>query len=851
MPKSKEMEEEMKENSQDKNFMYKLAEFIVDKRNLFFLIYIIALVFCIFSRNWVKVENDVTKYLPESTETRQGLTVMNDQFVTYGTAQVLLANISYDRAQEAADMIEDINGVTSVTFDNTEDHYKGTSALLDVTFDGEEEDQISIDAMNEIKDKLAGYDVYYSTSVANDDSANLESEMQVVTAIAAVIIVVVLLLTSKSYAEVPVLLITFIAAALLNMGTNFLLGTISFISNSVTIVLQLALAIDYAIILCHRYTEERENLPAREATITALSKAIPEISSSSLTTVSGLLALAFMQFKIGEDLAVVLIKAIILSLLSVFTLMPGLIMVFSKWMDKTVHKNLIPSLSAVGKFAIKTKYIIPPIFAVVIVVACVLANMCPYCFSTGSTSTPRKSESTIAQEKIDSTFGSKNMIALVVPAGNYDAEKNLLADLDACDEVKSTQGLANTEAMDGYMLTDSLTPREFSELVGLDYEVAQLLYSAYAINQEDYGEVINSSSKYSVPLIDMFEFLLDEIDKGYVTLEGDLKDQMDDLSGQLDKALLQLKTDDYSRLVVYLNLPEEGDETFAFLDRVHEMMAKYYTDNYYVVGNSTSDYDLSSSFSRDNLVISILSALFVIIILLFTFKSAGLPVLLILVIQGSIWINFSFPYLLDSPLYFLGYLVVNSIQMGANIDYAIVISSRYDDLKKQLPIKEAIIETLNQAFPTIITSGSILAAAGILISFLSTNGVISAIGTCLGRGTIISIILVMGVLPQILYLGDVIIEMTRFSINTDNLIQNTGGTMVINGRMRGYVSGIIDAEIHGVIKGEVKGQIDVNNIDVVKKEEPKAIEDGDNGDNIVDSEAKEEPKDGGDGNEEA
>lgn len=830
MPKSKEMEEEMKENSQDKNFMYKLAEFIVDKRNLFFLIYIIALVFCIFSRNWVKVENDVTKYLPESTETRQGLTVMNDQFVTYGTAQVLLANISYDRAQEAADMIDDINGVTSVTFDNTEDHYKGTSALLDVTFNGEEEDQISIDAMNEIKDKLTGYDVYYSTSVANDDSANLESEMQVVTAIAAVIIVVVLLLTSKSYAEVPVLLITFIAAALLNMGTNFLLGTISFISNSVTIVLQLALAIDYAIILCHRYTEERENLPAREATITALSKAIPEISSSSLTTVSGLLALAFMQFKIGEDLAVVLIKAIILSLLSVFTLMPGLIMVFSKWMDKTVHKNLIPSISAVGKFAIKTKYIIPPIFAAVIIVACVFANMCPYCFSTGSTSTPRKSESTIAQEKIDSTFGSRNMIALVVPAGNYEAEKNLLADLDACDEVKSTQGLANTEAMDGYMLTDSLTPREFSELVGLDYEVAQLLYSAYAINQENYGEVINSSSKYSVPLIDMFEFLLDEIDKGYVTLEGDLKDQMDDLSGQLDKALLQLKTDDYSRLVVYLNLPEEGDETFAFLDRVHEMMAKYYTDNYYVVGNSTSDYDLSSSFSRDNLVISILSALFVIIILLFTFKSAGLPVLLILVIQGSIWINFSFPYLMDSPLYFLGYLVVNSIQMGANIDYAIVISSRYDDLKKQLPIKEAIIETLNQAFPTIITSGSILAAAGILISFLSTNGVISAIGTCLGRGTIISIILVMGVLPQILYLGDVIIEKTRFSINTDNLIQNTGGTMVINGRMRGYVSGIIDAEIHGVIKGEVKGQIDVNNIDVVKKEEP---------------------EDGGDGNEEA
>lgn len=811
-----EMGDCMKEKSEDKNFMVKLATFIVDKRNLFFLVYIIALVFCLFSRNWVNVENDITKYLPESTETRQGLTVMNDEFITYGSAQILLANISYDRAEDTAKMIEAVEGVTSVTFDNSEEHYKGTSALFDVTFDTPEDDETAVNAMNEIKEKLKGYDVYYSTTVANDDSAALAGEMQIVTLIAAVIIVVVLLITSKSYAEVPVLLITFIAAALLNMGTNFLLGTISFISNSVTIVLQLALAIDYAIILCHRYTEERETKLAREAVIIALSKAIPEISSSSLTTVSGLLALAFMQFKIGQDLAVVLIKAIILSLISVFTLMPGLIMLFSKWMDKTVHKNLIPSISAVGKFAIKTKYIIPPIFAVLVIVSCVLANLCPYCFSAGSTTTPRKSESQIAKDKIESTFGATNMVALIVPSGDYESEKKLLAELEQYDEVESTLGLANTEAMDGYMLTDSLTPREFSELIGLDYEVAQLLYDAYAINDKNYGEIINSSSNYGVPLIDMFEFLTEELDKGYVTLEGDLKEQMDDLSETLDKALLQLKTDNYTRMLVYLTLPEEGDETFAFLDTMHDVIGRYYSDKFYIVGNSTSDYDLSSSFARDNLVISILSALFVMVILLFTFKSAGLPVLLLVVIQGSIWLNFSFPYILDSPLYFLGYLVVNSIQMGANIDYAIVISSRYDELKKQLPIKDAIIETLNQAFPTIITSGSILAAAGILISFLSTNGVISAIGTCLGRGTIISIILVMGVLPQILYLGDIIIEKTRFSINTDNLIQNTGGTMVINGRLRGYISGVVDAEIHGVVKGEVKGRIDINNINVIE-----------------------------------
>lgn len=805
------MEEEKKDNS----FMVKMATFIVDKRNLFFLAYIIALVFSLFSRNWVRVENDITKYLPDSTETRQGLTVMNNEFVTYGTASVLVANISYERALAVSEQIEAVEGVDAVAFDDSQDHYKGTSALFSITFEGEESDEVSINAIRKVKELLADYDVYYSTSVDNDDSAALAQEMQVVTIIAAVIIVVVLLLTSKTYAEVPVLLITFVAAAILNMGTNFLLGTISFISNSVTIVLQLALAIDYAIILCHRYTEEHEHLGVRDAAITALSKAIPEISSSSLTTISGLLALAFMQFKIGQDLAVVLIKAIMFSLLSVFTLMPGLIVLFSPWMEKTAHRNLIPPISAVGKFAIKTKYIVPPIFVVIVAVACVLANMCPYCFGVGNTQTLRKNEQQIATEKIESTFGSSNLLAMVVPSGNYEAEKELLARLEDCNVVDSTLGLANTEAMDGYMLTDSLNPRQFSELAGLDYEVAQLLYSAYAINSENYGDLLNSSSSFSVPLIDMFQFLFDEMDKGYVTLEGDVKEDIDDLRGQLDKALLQLKTDNYTRMLVYLNLPEEGDETFAFLDTMHEMIGEYYDSDYYLVGDSTSDYDLSSSFSRDNLVISILSALFVIIILMFTFKSAGLPVLLILVIQGSIWMNFSFPFLTNTYLYFLGYLVVNSIQMGANIDYAIVISSRYDALKKELPIKEAIIETLNQAFPTIITSGSILASAGVLISLLSTNGVIASLGTCIGRGTIISIILVMGVLPQILYLGDIVIEKTRFSISPDIHMQNAGGTILIDGRVRGFISGIVDADIHGVIRGEVKARIDIDNFNVL------------------------------------
>ena len=788
--------------------MEKLAAFIVDKRNLIFLLYVFALIFSIVAMSWVNVENDITTYLGEDTETRQGLTVMNDNFTTFGTARVMISNITYAKAEALVDQIEAVDGVGSVEFDDTTDHYKDASALYTVTFDGEEMDDISIHALHQVEDLLSGYDLYVDTAVGVDNSADLASEMGLILAIAAVIIVLVLTLTSRSYAEVPVLVLTFGAAALLNKGTNFIFGTISFISDSVTVILQLALAIDYAIILCHRFSDEHETKGVRDACVAALSKAIPEIASSSLTTISGLAALGFMHFGIGIDLAMVLIKAIIFSLLSVFTLMPGLLMLFSRWIDKTKHKNLLPKITVVGKFAVKTRYIIPPVFVAVAAVAAVFANKCPYCYTYTDLTTPKQSTSQVAHQKIKGTFGSSTMVAIVVPSGNYDSEGKILKELEELPDVTKAVGLANQEAMDGYMLTDALTPRQFSELANMDYEVASLLYSAYAVNDSQYGEFVNGLSNYKVPLYDMFMFVKDEMRKGNVTFSGDTQETLDDLFDQLDKAQIQLQSDRYSRLVAYLDLPEESDETFEFLDQAHAIIAKYYSGDYYVVGNSTSAKDLSSTFGEDNMLISVLSALFVILVLLFTFTSAALPVLLIVVIQGSIWLNFSFPYLQDSPLYFLGYLVVNSIQMGANIDYAIVISSHYLDLKKYMKPRDAIITALNEAFPTIFTSGTILAVAGSLIGVMTTNPVIASIGTCLGRGTIISIVLVLGVLPQILLLGDTLMERTSFEMKTLKLPTRTAsGTMRVDGHVRGYISGVVDADFSGVLHGQMNAAI--------------------------------------------
>ena len=279
-------------------------------------------------------------------------------------------------------------------------------------------------------------------------------------------------------------------------------------------------------------------------------------------------------------------------------------------------------------------------------------------------------------------------------------------------------------------------------------------------------------------------------------------------------------------MLVKLNLPEKGEQTLSFLDRLHEIVKKYYENNFYLIGNSMSDYDLSQSFQMDNILISILSALLVVIVLLFTFKSVGLPLLLIFVIQGSIWINFSFPYLMGSQLFFLGYLIVNAIQMGANIDYAIVISNRYSELKKKMPIDKAIIMTLNQSSPTILTSGTILASVALLIGFISTNGTISSLGICLGRGTIISMILVMCALPQILLLGDLLIEKTKFYIKSADTIKNNSGTVILDGHAKGRVSGFIDAKIKGLIKGDVK--LFVSSKDIKKVDTKKNDSDDDN-----------------------
>ena len=790
------------DSHQQETFMVKLATFIVDKRNLFFLLAVILLIFSVVARNWVEVESDLTFYLPEDSETKQALNVMEDQFTTYGTAEIMVENITYDAAALLEDTVTGIKGVQSVTFDDTSDHYNNASALYSVTFDYDEKDDRCLEALETVKTALSGYDIYVSTSLGNTQKDTIESEINVIMVYVAIIVIVVLTLTSQTYGEVPVLLITFVMAMILNQGTNFLLGKISFVSNSVTSILQLALSLDYAVILCNRFKEEKQTMPTREAAITALSKAIPEIGASSLTTVGGLAAMLFMQFKIGPDMGICLIKAIAFALLSVFILMPGLLVLFGPLIEKTKHRNFVPKISFVGEIDYATRFVVPVMFLVVILAGAYFSGKCPYAYGYSALTTPQLNATQIAENKIKDNFTDTNMVALVVPAGDYQKEARLLRELEGYDEIDYTMGLANVEAMDGYMLADQLTPRQFAELTDLDYEVAQLLYAAYAADQDDYGKLAGNITTYKVPLVDMFLFVCDQMDAGVVSLDEDKKADLEDARTQMEAAKAQLQGTDYSRMLLYLTLPTSGDETYAFTDTVRNLAKTYYPDgNVYVAGDSTNEYDFQKSFARDNTVVNVVSILIVLMVLLFTFKSVGMPILLILVIQGSIWINFSVPAFTGTPLFFMSYLVTSSIQMGANIDYAIVIASRYQEIKNTMSRKQAMIETLNFAFPTVLTSGTILMVSGLLIGQMTSEAAIAGIGQSLGRGTILSMLLVLFVLPQILLIGGGIVDKTSFAMPRPILRKREA-----SGRV--FVDGVVTGEIHGTVSGVMRANVD-------------------------------------------
>ncbi len=741
--------------------MRKLAEFIVNKRVLFFILFALMVTYCVICIPRVEVEYDISTYLPEQTDTKKALDIMDKEFVSNGTATLLIKDIPLEAAVALHDEICKIDGVRMFDFDGSDKYYKDGCAKFSITFDGKSSDKRAVGAYDKTVSiiKKSGYKYSVPSPLVNNYADTLAEEMVVIIAIAAAVILLVLLFTSKSFAEIAAFPIVFIVAAVLNMGTNFWLGKISFVSNTVCIILQLALAIDYAIILCHRFTEEKDAAPgnARAALISALAKAIPEIASSSLTTISGLVALMFMQLGLGFDLGMVLAKSIVCSLITVFFLMPGILLAFSRAMDKTRHRNFVPKLRFWGRGVVKARFVLIPVFIGLFAAGAVLSRQIDYVYSTESIDTSSPTATVVAKRECEDIFGHDNMFVVLVPKGDYESERRIIEKVKEVgrypDLIDSALGLATVE-YNGMYLTDSVNAARFAELAGIDNNMSEILFVFYAMSV---GADVDHVETMFVPLVDLLKYVCDN--RNALPLSAEIRAKLAEVAPLLEYATSQLVGENHSRLVFNINAGVEDEQTFKLISRLTPAVKSIRKDAIFA-GSSMSAYDLNGSFSSDNILITALTIAFIFVILAFTFRSWGIPIVLVFVIQGAIFINFSIPVVTGGNLFFFTYLIISAIQMGATIDYAILLTNRFRALKATLPNREAMTEAVSGAFPTVFTSGTIMCVAGFLVGALTSDPLIASIGTYIGTGTLISMALVLTALPALLFTLDGLLEKT-------------------------------------------------------------------------------------------
>lgn len=739
-----------------KNFLVKLGDFIVNFRYLFLGLFVVLAVICTININNVKVNYDITSYLPDDTETKVGIDLMKE-FGELNQMQVLLTDISYDDAQEKADKIKNIDNVENVSFNNTKDYYKNNNALIVVEL-GNVSDNTKDKVLSKI-DNIVDDSEYYIYVENSDDAVG---GMNTILIIVVIIIVAVLLFTSKSYFNVILAFIVFGISILLNMGSNFLLGEISYITKSIAIVLQLGLSLDYLIIFLNHYMKEVKDddnlILAVKKTVT---KSVKEIFASSLTTIAGLIALVFMQLKIGGDIGIVMSKGIVCSMLTVILLLPCLLIIFNKPIMKLEHKSFVPNTKKLSQIILKSRKVLLSLFIIIVLLSIYLMGKYSYVYNVYSVKSITKSDTQIALDKIESNFGKHNRLVILVENKDkdYNKELELFNELSKNQNILSMTSIGSQEIGSNIYLGSKLDYNTLSQILNITPELSLNLYKYYARENNELDKLININD-YKITVIDLIYFLKDNKDK--LPLDDDMKLMVDNYYNTINNSIALLESDNYSRFILELKTDVEGEETFELLDDIKDVTNKYY-DSSTLVGESVSARDLSDTFSHDNLIITLITIVFIALILLFSFKSLGMTLLLILTIEGSILINFGITTLMGDNIFFMSYIVVSAIQMGATIDYAILMSNRYLTLRNKMDKKEAMIGALTDSTPAIITSGLILTASGFLIGFISDSGVISSIGMALGCGTLISMICTIFILPAILHVCDKFIKITTFT----------------------------------------------------------------------------------------
>lgn len=644
----------------------------------------------------VGVNYDLTKYLPDSSPSAQALDIMQEEFTYPGTGRVMLQNVTLYEAKSIKDRIAAVDGVDMVMwcdtttniygsslfidYDGIEDYYRGSDAYMDVIFLEKDSSARTHKAVAEIEQIVGERGLVAGSAVSDTNlGPTINAEVARVMLLAVVIIFLILTLTTTSWFE-PVLFLSVLGIAIvINMGSNLLFGEISFLSNAVGAVLQLACSMDYSIFLLHAFSEEKAHgASPDQAMANALRTAVSSIGASGATTIVGFLALALMRFGIGPDMGFVLAKGIALSLLTVLLLMPALILRFQSVIAKTQHRSFIPrQWRGFGEFSYKLRKPVLAVVAAIILPCYVAQGMADFSYGNEAVANSPGTPVYQAEQQMNAQFGQSNMMLALVPLAGNVTEKAMCDELDDLPYVKYAMGLAS-------VLPDGI-PEDF----------------------------------------------LPEI-----------------LTGMMH-------SENWARIIINVRSAGESDDAFSYADAIRAVIDRYYPQQQtYLVGVTPSTQDIKDIIVPDNRLVNLVSLLGVALVVAITYRSLLLPVVVLIPIECAVFINTAIPYIYGQRTMFLGFIIVSCIQLGATIDYSILLTGNYLDARTQGGKKESAIRAVTVSAESILTSGVILMTVAYGLYFMTSVEAVSGLGQLIGRGALISMTLVLFLLPVCLMIFD-------------------------------------------------------------------------------------------------
>ncbi len=680
------------------------TRWLVKHRALVIIVCLLLLIPSWLGMTATRTKYDLLYYLPQDLETVKGQNILLEDFGK-GAFSLLVTEGMTVREQENLEAavreiphVDAVIGYASATKglipveiipENIRQMFcRGDCMLSAVFFDEGSSSEETMEAIQQVR-KVAGEKCFVSglSAVVTDTKQLVEEQEAIYVGIAVALCAVVLMITMDSFL-LPLIFLACIGVSVLwNMGTNYFMGEISYITKAVAAVLQLGVTLDYSIFLWHSYKEQKALTEDKdEAMVAAIHQTFTSILGSSLTTIAGFVSICFMSFTLGKDLGIVMSKGVVLGLLNTVVLLPCVIRVLDTAIEKTSHKPILPNVGGIGRFVVKHYKALCVILALMIFPAFYgYGNVKVY--YDMSKVMPQDLQSVIANKKLEETFDMSTTHLLLVDSDVSQKDVRKMT-----DEMKQVDGVTDVFGLDSFLgadIPESILPPETLSLVRSDRYQLMLINSSYVISS-------------------------DEVNRQIDTLNGILKKY--DAGGML-------------------------------------------------IGEAPCTKDLIACTDRDFTVVSLISIIAIFVIILLVQKSLSLPVLLVAVIELAIAANLCIPYFTGTELPFVGPILISTIQLGATVDYAILMTTRYKQNRLSgMGKKEAVEKAVSSAAQSILVSGLGFFAATYGVGLYSNVDIISSMCRLIARGALLSVAVVLLLLPAVLLLLDKLIVHTTLDL---------------------------------------------------------------------------------------